>query len=195
MQKTFWVGLGLFVGAWLVGSPPSYALPGGSVPAVEAWIQGNPTLSPQPGERLRIHRTDSPALRFTFQASIFPVSGVAPVSGTNLIRTERFSFFDLINGVDGNRMEESLRDIYGPEIYADYRRAIPLYSYPNPDSPTLANPDVLLQGEVREGDFYAYWLEIASDQAGTAYSGRMAVFLKADLPKLLEQLDGQALEQ
>ncbi|HEY9761990.1 MAG TPA: hypothetical protein V6D07_05665 [Trichocoleus sp.] len=172
-----------------MGSSPSYALPGELVPTVEAWIQGNPTLRPRPGERLVVNRTDSPALRFTFQASIFPVSGITPIRGTSIIRTERFSFFDLINGVNGNRMEESLREIYGPAIYSDYRRALPLYSYPNPNGTTSVNPDVLLQGEVREGELYAYWLEIASDEFGIAYSGRMAVFLKEDLPRLLEQLN------
>lgn len=195
MQKTFWAGFGFFVGAWLAGNPPSYALPGEPVRTVEAWIQGNPTLHPQPGERLVINRTDSPALRFNFQASVFPVSGVAPIQGTSLIRTERFSFFDLINGVDSNRMEESLREIYGPAIYVDYRRALPLFSYPNSDTTVSVNPEVLLQGEVREGDLYAYWLEIASDETGVAYSGRMAVFLKEDLPKLLEQLNPQSPNQ
>ncbi|MBD0335171.1 MAG: hypothetical protein ICV62_06765 [Cyanobacteria bacterium Co-bin13] len=191
MQKTFWLGFCLSLAAWGAGQP-GYALPGEPVRAVEEWIQANPTLRPGPGERLLINRIDTPAQRFGFQASIFPVSGVAPGVNSNLIRTERFSLFDLINGLDGNRMEESLRVIYGTEIYADYRRALPVYSYPSADAVPLENPNLRQQGEVRQGDRYAYWLELDSDQTGTTYSGRMAIFLKEDLPLLLEQLGRQA---
>jgi hypothetical protein len=191
-QKTYWLGCCLGLAAW-VGGQPAHALPGEPVRAVEEWIQANPTLRPRPGERLLVNRTDSPAVRFSFQASIFPVSGVAPgVSGT-LIRTERFSLFDLINGLDATRLEESLRVIYGTDIYLDYSRALPVYSYPTLDMVPLGNPNLLQQGEVREGERFAYWLELDADPTGATYSGRMAIFLKEDLPALLEQLDGRAI--
>lgn len=186
------LGLGCWAALWGIAQP-SQALPGQSVRTVEAWIQGNPTLQPGPGETLVVNRTDTPAQRFSFQASIFPVSGIRPGVSGNIIRTERFGLFDLINPIGSVRMEESLRAIYGSELYADYRRAAPLYSYPNADSPPTDNPELLLQGEVRASDRYAYWLELTADQEGTVYSGRMTVFLKEDLPSLLEQLGGGGL--
>ncbi|HEY9736142.1 MAG TPA: hypothetical protein V6D06_07660 [Trichocoleus sp.] len=192
MRRSLWLGLGCWTVLWGLAQP-GYALPGEAVRTVEAWIQGNPTLRPGPGEILVVNRTDTPAQRFSFQASIFPVSGVRAGVDGRIIRTERFSLFDLINSIDPVRMEEALRAIYGSEVYADYRRAVPLYSYPNVDSAPLANPELLLQGEVRANDRYAYWLELAADQAGTVYSGRMTIFLREDLPALLEQLNGQEL--
>lgn len=190
MAKWVWLGVGLGLMAWTLGQP-GYALPGQPVQSVEDWIQGNSTLRPGPGERLVINRTDTPAQRFAFQASIFPVNGIDPEVDGRIIRTERFSLFDLINEIDANRMEESLRAIYGSDVYADYRRAMALYSYPSLNSTPLTNSNPLLRGEVRQGDRYAYWLELASDQAGTVYSGRMTLFLKEDLPPLLEQLAAQ----
>lgn len=181
-----WFALGLSSFACLAGGPAA-ALPGQSVPAAEAWIQGNPTLRPTAEERLVVNRVDTPAQRFSFQASVFPVSGVATTGTSSLIRTESFSLFDLINAVHQVRLEESLRAIYGAEIYTDYRRAQTLHSYPA-EASLPSETALLLQGEVRQGERYAYWLELASDQSGNVYSGKMIVFLPEDLPGLLERL-------
>lgn len=176
----------------LLGSQPGYGLPGQSASVAEAWIRHNPTLSPGPNERLTINRTDTAARRFTFQASLLPVVGVAPVTPGGVIRTERFSLFDLIHGVSAERLEESLRLIYGEPIFDDYRRASLIYQYPNSAATPPPNPDLVLVGDVREGEQYAYWWELASDSQGTTHTGRMVVFLKDDLPVLkafLEQRD------
>lgn len=181
-----WLALGLSSFVCLAGGPAA-ALPGQSVPAAEEWIQGNPTLRPTAEERLVVNRVDTPAQRFSFQASVFPVSGLAATGTSSLIRTETFSLFDLVNAIDQARLEESLRAIYGAEIYTDYRRAQTRHSYPE-EASLLPEAPLLLQGEVRQGERYAYWLELASDQNGSVYSGRMIVFLPEDLPGLLERL-------
>lgn len=187
-MKIVWPSLCCLLGTFIGIVPAAHALPGESVRAVEEWMKTNPTLSPKPNERLLINRSDTPAQRFTFQASVFPVTGLSSDISSNLIRTERFTLVDLINPMDQNRMEESLRAIYGPEIYTDYRRGTILYQYPDPFSILPDNPNLVLQGEVREGARYAYWLELSSTPFGATYSGRMAIFLKSDLPALLEQL-------
>ena len=113
--------------------------------------------------------------------------------GGGIIRTEELALFDMVNGITPYRLEESLRAIYGPAIYQDYAQAQKVYVYPNTNTvgravnratPLLA----ALQGEVREGDRYAYWLEIARRADGFAYSGKLTVFLREDLPKLEGEL-------
>ena len=48
--------------------------------------------------------------------------------------------------------------------------------------------ELVLQGELREGEQFAYWRELAYDDTGRATSGRMAVFLKEDVSGLEAQL-------
>ncbi|MGB5971888.1 MAG: hypothetical protein WBG38_01145, partial [Nodosilinea sp.] len=165
--------------------------PGQTANRATTWIRNNPTLKPAANERLTINRMVAPGQRFTFQALVFPVSGVAPAPNRLQIRTERFSLTDHANPIDGDRLDESLRAIYGQEIFNDYRQAEVLIRYPARGARPAAadNPNLVLRGEVREGEQFAYWQEIAYDRAGTAYLGRMAVFLKADLPALQTQLD------
>lgn len=169
------------------------ALPGQTPEDAELWIQSNATLRPSRGEKLLVRKSDTPAQRFTFQASTLQVGKVAPGANTRVIRTEEISLFDIMNGVTRERLEESLRVIYGPTVYQDYAQARIVYRYPdqaavsratNRDTPLLA----ALQGEVREGDRYAYWVETTRQQPGAAYTGRITVFLRADLPKLEAEL-------
>lgn len=183
---------GCAVGAILLGLSPGYALPGETISVVEAWIQGNPTLGAKPSDRLVVRRSDTPVRQFMFQASPFPVTGIDQRELNGLIRTERFMLYDTVNGVGAEQFEEALRSIYGAEIYTDYRQGQTLYIYPNEASPLSINPDLRLVGEVREGDRFAYWLELASDAQGHIYSGRMAIFLKEDLPLLRDQLEGRS---
>ncbi|ASC69245.1 uncharacterized protein XM38_001720 [Halomicronema hongdechloris C2206] len=168
---------------WLGGAGIAQALPGQPVEVVKAWIQANPTLRPNRPDTLVVHRTDTPARRFTFRASVFPIGNLTPEVDLSHIRTERFDLFDLANGVDVERLEESLRAIYGPDIYADYQLAEPLYRYPNVESSATANPAVMVEGEVRIGERFAYWLELNSDAQGVT-RGRMTILTKADLPRL-----------
>jgi hypothetical protein len=83
--------------------------------------------------------------------------------------------------------------IYGVEISQDFDRASVLYAYPSEEKiieavrkndPKLA----ALQGELRQGRRYAYWLEIAQTPEGLAYSGKVTVFLADDLEKLKTEL-------
>lgn len=86
----------------------------------------------------------------------------------NQIRVEQLSFFDRINGVSSDRLQQALYVIYGAEIYQDYQQASVVYQYPGsetleePAEPeqTLPAPDIpiaeSIQGEVRQGDRYGY---------------------------------------
>lgn len=169
------------------------ALPGQTADEAAAWIQANSALRPARGERLMVKRVETPAQRFTFQALPLQVGKAATGFGGSVIRTEELTMFDMVNGITLFRLEESLRSIYGPTIYQDYATAEKIYAYPssavvgravNRDTPLLAG----LQGEVRRGDRYAYWLEITRNPGSIAYSGRLTVFLREDLPKLEAEL-------
>jgi hypothetical protein len=169
------------------------ALPGQFADEATAWIQANPTLRPARGERLLIRKSSTPAQRFTFQALPSQVGRAATGFGGGIIRTEELAVYDMINGVTPYRLQESLRSIYGSDIYRDFSQGRRVYAYPdqptvgraiNRDTPLLA----LLQGEVRQGDRYAYWLEVVRKPNGFAYSGKLTVFLKEDLPKLEAEL-------
>ncbi|MBD2114614.1 hypothetical protein H6F59_22545 [Nodosilinea sp. FACHB-141] len=180
----------LALAALVLTAHPGWALPGQTVNLTESWIRNNPTLKPAPSDRLAINRLVAPGQRFTFQASVFPISGVSPNQDPRQIRSERFSLSDHANPITVDRLDESLRAIYGQEIFNDYRQATVLLRYPARGSRTNStdNPNLVLRGEVRQGERFAYWQEIAYDRAGTAYLGRMAVFVKEDLPTLQTQL-------
>jgi len=171
----------------------AHAIPGQTADEAAAWIRANPTLRPSSGERLLVRKAETPAQRLTFQALPLQVGRAAIGFGGSIIRTEELSLFDMVNGVTFFRLEESLRSIYGPTIYQDYAQARRVFAYPtapvvgravNRNTPLLA----ATQGEVREGDRYAYWLEITRRPDGLAYSGRLTVFLREDLPKLQTEL-------
>lgn len=170
---------------------PACAIPGQTVNLAESWIRNNPTLKPGPNERLTINRLAAPGQRFTFQASVFAIGAAAPAQNRLQIRTERFSLSDHANPITPDRLDESLRAIYGQALFNDYRQAEVLMRYPARGArPTPTDhPNLVLRGEVREGEQFAYWQEIVYDRSGTAYLGRMAVFLKSDLPALQAQLN------
>ena len=179
----------LSAGFWLLlGARTCFALPGQTVNEVESWIQAHPTLRPEPGESLLVRFSDTPAQRFIFQASVLAPGQISLTGNGAIIRSERLQFFDMINGVTFNRLEESLRSIYGADVYSDFRGSVTVYAYPNESSPPPRNPDLLLQGELREGVRYAYWVEIAANQEGVIYTGRINVLLKEDLPPLQNHL-------
>ncbi|HSM80346.1 MAG TPA: hypothetical protein VLS96_01610 [Nodosilinea sp.] len=182
-------GGALTLTAVTLAAPPAGALPGQTVTLAESWIRNNPTLRPAPHERLTINRLVAPGQRLTFQASVFPVSGVSPDENRRQIRTERFALADHANPITGDRLDESLRAIYGQEIFNDYRQATVLLRYPERGARLAPGQNLVLRGELREGERFAYWQEIAYDRAGTAHLGRMAVFLKDDLPALQAQLE------
>ncbi|MEB3214892.1 MAG: hypothetical protein VKN72_01350 [Nostocales cyanobacterium 94392] len=169
------------------------ALPGQATEEVETWIKAHPTLSPRSGERFLVTKTDTAAQRFSFQAMVSAPGRVTFSKNRSQIRTERISMYDAINGMSLDRLKESLRIIYGLDIYQDYKGAQVIYEYPNQsaiNAARFAKTPIRegLTGELRVGDRYAYWVEVAQAKNGKAYTGQMTVFLKSDLDKLEEEL-------
>jgi len=192
--KFFIIPLSL-VPCLLTGSPAP-ALPGQSTEEVTAWIQANPTLRPRSGEKLLVQRSDTAAQRLIFQASVLPPGRVEFTKDRSTIRTERISMYDGVNGITFQRLRESLRIIYGLDIYQDYSRAPVTYEYPNQsviNAARLAKYPIreALRGELRVGDRYAYWVEIAQPKRGKALTGQMTVLLKSDLDKLETELQNR----
>jgi hypothetical protein len=169
------------------------ALPGETTEDVSTWIQAHPTLRPRTGERLFVSKSDTAAQRFTFQASVLPPGRVTFTKDRSTIRTERMTMFDAVNGITLQRLEESLRVIYNLDVYQDYTDAQIVYEYPNQSVINTARLEKTpireaLQGALRVGDRYAYWVEIAQPKAGKAIIGKITVLLKADLDKLETEL-------
>jgi hypothetical protein len=175
--------------------PSANALPGQKPDQVIDWIRTNPALRPEAGERLLVRKSDTPSRRFQFQASVV-LPGIAAIkaSDANLIRSEQIHFFDIINGVTRSRLEESLRSIYGPEIMRDYATAKRVYAYPTATMVQRsrgknASPILwALQGELRQGKKYGYWVELLQNGKGSANSGQITVFELESLPKLEDEL-------
>jgi hypothetical protein len=177
----------------MLGNSPANALPGETTEEVTTWIKAHPTLRPSSGERLFVQKSDTAAQRFTFQASVLAPGKVAFTKDRSKIRSERIAMYDAINGMTFGRLQESLRVIYGLDIHQDFKRAQVVYEYPNEsaiNSARLAKTPIreALKGELRVGDRYAYWLEIAQPRGGKAFTGQMTVLLKADLDKLEAEL-------
>ncbi|MEA5598685.1 hypothetical protein [Rivularia sp. UHCC 0363] len=169
------------------------ALPGQPTEDVETWIKAHPTLSPRSGERFLVTKSDTAAQRFSFQAMVSAPGKVTFSKNRSQIRTERISMYDAINGMSLDRLKESLRIIYGLDIYQDYKGAQVIYEYPNQsaiNAARFAKTPIRegLTGELRVGDRYAYWVEVAQAKNGKAYTGQMTVFLKSDLDKLEEEI-------
>ncbi len=184
--------LGFFVFPFSLFLLPAIAnaLPGQSTDTVVAWINAHPTLRPGIGDGLVVNKTNSAAQRFTFQASILPPGRItSPPVDTFTVRSERFYFYDRVNGVTPERLQESVRIIYGPAIYQDYQRAKVVYEYPTPETVDLARRQNLpllaqQQGKLLLGERYAYWMEVAKTNSGKAFNGQVTVLLKEDLNKL-----------
>jgi len=170
------------------------ALPGQSPDQVADWIKTNPVLRPAQGERLLVRKSDTPSRRFQFQASIMTPGLMERRGNINLIRSEQIRFFDIVNGVTKSRLEESLRSIYDPEVMRDYAKAEVVYAYPTATmirrsqaknaSPLLS----ALQGELRQGKKYAYWVELLQTNRGIANSGQITIFELEALPSLEQKL-------
>jgi hypothetical protein len=169
------------------------ALPGQSTEEVTTWMKAHPTLRSGSGEQLYVQKSDTAAQRFTFQASVLPPGKVEFAKDRSRIRYERLAMYDAINGMSFQRLQESLRVIYGYDIYQDFQQAQVVYEYPNQgtiNSARFAKTPIreALQGQLRVGDRYAYWIEVAKPRSGKAYTGQMTVLLKTDLEKLQKEL-------
>lgn len=189
--------LGMLLAVATIGlDDRAHALPGETVGEVATWIQMHPTLQPAPGETLLIRRTDSPSRRFTFEASIRAPGRAVRGDRRDIIRSEQISLFDTVYGVTPARLEESLDILYGAELLADYQQAEVVYQYPTPELIERADRENLpllrlSQGEVRQGDRFAYWIETVQIPDRRPQSGRIVVFLLEDLPKVLTELEAR----
>ena len=181
-----WVGLGT----------AAAALPGQSVDEVAAWMQAHPTLRAEPRERLSLRRSDTPARRYTFHASV-----IGPGTGTGdpgdsllrssrqpvMVRSEKFTLVDMVNGVSVTRLEDAMRSLYGAEVYADYRRSQSALIYSS-SRPEDWGTQRAAQAQLSEGNLYGYLIEVMPDTDGTLSTGSVTVMLKADTPSLAEAL-------
>lgn len=179
-----------------LGNGQAQALPGQSVTDVATWIQSHPTLQPAPGESLLVRRSDSPSRRFMFEASITAPGRATAGDRKDIIRSESVTLFDTVYGVSQARMEDALAIIYGEELYQDYRQARVLFSYPTPEMLSRAdnrNQPLLryVQGELRQGDRYAYWIETVQTPDHKPQNGQVTVLLLEDLPKLEAELQSR----
>ncbi|NJR66713.1 MAG: hypothetical protein HC772_17615 [Leptolyngbyaceae cyanobacterium CRU_2_3] len=175
---------------------PALALPGQSVEEVAGWIQTHPTLQPESGETLLVRKSDTPARRFTFEALTTSPGRAANNLSSSIIRTERISLFDTTNGVSRDRLEDSLRVIYGDDIYQDYQQAQVVYQYPTPQMLSEAQNQAAplrgsIQGEIRQGGRFAYLTETVQTLSGEAYTGQISIFLIEDVNKLEVELQGR----
>lgn len=188
-----WLSIAVLVG---LGSGQAQALPGQPVTEVATWIQSHPTLQPAPGEVLLVRRTDSPSRRFTFEASITAPGRATAGDRKDIIRSESMSLFDTVNGVSQARMEESLAVVYGEDVYQDYRQASVVLRYPTAEMLSQAeNLDRPLlryaEGELRQGQQYAYWVETVQTPDGKPQNGQITVLLLEDLPKLQSEIESR----
>ncbi len=172
------------------------ALPGQSREVVSAWMEANPTLKPAVPGRLVVERSNTPAQRFRFQATIVPPGRITEPPDPGVIRTELFSLYDQINGVTRERLGETLRLIYGTEIYQDFLQGEVVYSYPTAAMLELSRRQNLplvaaQQGQLRLGNRFAYWVEVTETDRGIAYNGRMTILLREDLEKVLTELQNR----
>ena len=175
---------------------PVHALPGQSRQEVRAWINANPALRPSLGDGLSVRRFNTAAQRFSFEASVLPVSSLINVNDTSVIRKEQIAFYDVVNGISPDRLEESLRTIYGADIYQDYLRAQIVYQYPSREQVELAQRQGLpllaaRRGELRLGDRFGYWLETTRGQGEAGANGQLTVFLREDLNQMESELRNQ----
>jgi hypothetical protein len=189
----FPLAFSLFAFPCFLFSSSAQALPGQTTDAATAWINANPTLRPAIGDGLRVVKNSTPAQQFTFQASVLPPGRIVAPPDRSIIRSERMTFYDKINGVTLDRLKESLRAIYGPAIYQDFERAQLVYDYPTPQVIDLGRRQnrrlvEQQQGELRLGERFGYWIEITKTDTGKAFNGRITVFLKEDLGKLQAEL-------
>jgi hypothetical protein len=186
--------IGVILGGILLLASPAQAIPGQTIDEAAVWMRSNSAVRPSENEKFLVRRVNSSAQQYTFNASVSPpgqLTRIAP--GRRIIRSETLSLFDMRNGVTLARLRESVRSIYGLEIARDFERAKIVKTYPTDsriqEAVQKQNAQLAaLQGELRQGEQFAYWLEIAQTDQGKAYSGQLTVFLLDDLEKLRSEL-------
>ena len=194
--------IGAAIGIWGGSAYPAIAIPGQPVDEAKAWMQAHPTLRALPNERLSLRRNDTPARRYTFHGSIFGPAGSAGQtllerglgSGPMVVRSEKFTLVDLINGVSVAKLEDALRMLYGARVFADYRRAELVLAY-TPGRMEDIGTARSSRAQLTEGELYAYIIEVIPDADGTIHTGTVTVMLKEDIPPLKAALEEKEIER
>lgn len=205
MKKLLLTGLaatGAAIGIWSGLAPTASAIPGQPVDEAKAWMQAHPTLRALPNERLSLRRNDTPARRYMFHGSTFgPAGGSGQMllergrnSGPTVVRSEKFTLVDLINGVSVSKLEDALRMLYGAQVFADYRRAESVLVY-SPGRMEDRGTDRSPSAQLTEGDLYAYIIEVIPDVDGVIHTGTVTVMLKEDIPPLKAALEAKEIER
>jgi hypothetical protein len=177
----------LAIGAAIV-TPPAIALPGDDITAVQRWIERHPSLPPAHPGALRVSRSDIPGQRFTFRAwKILP--GFYQDEPVDFIRSEQIEVRDEVEFVSIERLELVLRDLYGSDIYQDYRNAAEIYRYTRTNEADVPLEDARKteDGMLIQGDRFAYWLRLFYDnQYGrdVPIVGQLTVLLTDDRDRL-----------
>lgn len=172
-----------------IATPPAIALPGDDLMTVQRWIERHPGLPPARPGALRVSRSDIPGQRFTFQAwQILP--GFYQDEPVDFIRSEQIEVLDAVEFVSIERLESVLRDLYGSDIYQDYRNAAEVYRYTrtNEGDVPLDEMRTTEDGILIQGDRFAYWLRLlyGSSNAGEnrPIVGQLTVLLTDDRDRL-----------
>lgn len=176
-----------------IGIPIAQALPGQGTDEVLQWVKTNPGLRPSPGEKLVVRRNNGPAQRLIFEVSMLAPGRIVPIRTSGKVRTETLTIFDMLYGVTEARLEESLRSIYGATVHRDFQTAKVLHTYPTNEAvqkAIKANQPIAaaLEGELRKGQTFAYWVEVTRNPDGLNYGGKVIVFLPEDLPKIESEI-------
>ncbi|MEM9946574.1 MAG: hypothetical protein AAF810_10980 [Cyanobacteria bacterium P01_D01_bin.36] len=187
---------------WLGMGAIAQALPGQTVHEAEAWMQAHPSLRALPTEGISIRRNDTPSSRFTFHGSVFGPSGgsgesllIRRSSGEVIsIRSEKFTLVDIVRGVSIPRLEDSLRTIYGAEVFADYRRAQAVIVY-SPGRPEDRGTERAHRAQLLEGELYAYLIEEIPNTNGVVETGAVTVMLREDVPAIREGLYNREVQR
>jgi hypothetical protein len=109
-----------------------------------------------------------------------------------MIHTEKLTLVDIVSGVSIPRLEDSLRSIYGAEIFADYRRAEPLLVF-SMGRPEERGTTSAMRSQLLEGDLYAYLIELIPNEDGELHTGAVTVMLKENASGLAESLRDHAI--
>ncbi len=176
-----------------IGIPIAQALPGQGTDEVLQWVKTNPGLRPSPGEKLVVRRNNGPVQRLTFEVSMLAPGRIVPIRTSGKVRTETLTIFDMLYGVTEARLEESLRSVYGATVHRDFQTAKVLHTYPTNEAvqkAIKANQPIAaaLEGELRKGQTFAYWVEVTRNPDGLNYGGKVIVFLPEDLPKIESEI-------
>ncbi|MEL6552401.1 MAG: hypothetical protein AAFQ63_02895 [Cyanobacteria bacterium J06621_11] len=196
MVAGMWSGIGMSM------DDRAIALPGQTIDEAKSWMQAHPTLRARPSERLSIRRSNTPSNRYTFHGSPF---GPAGGSGESLlvrrsngervmVRSEKFTLVDMVRGVDIPQLEDSLRTIYGAEVFADYRRAQTVMVY-SPGRAEDRGTERAIRSHLLEGDLYAYLIEVMPNTNGIVETGAVTVMLREDVAAIQEGLRSREIER